>query len=69
MLDHLRLMREWFQKSAELLKNMDPKSAEYYTDWKVLQNDFDDQYRIEFGNDAFLRYQQRQEQANNAAQP
>ena len=64
-LDRLRNLREQFSQAAQPLRNMDQNTPEYFARWTAIQNEFDQQYRLHFGAEAYLRYERQQRMINN----
>ncbi len=57
-LEAFQYLREQFIDSLKQGGTLDPSGPEYAARWQALQNDFDQQFRAQFGYAAFNKYRQ-----------
>ena len=63
---HLQIIRSDFVTALRQGPPLDPKSPEYLARWNALKEIVNQEFRVQFGTDAFLKYQEMARQAGLA---
>lgn len=55
---HLQMIRSDFVTALQRGPQLDPKSPEYMERWNALKDNANDEFRAQFGTDAYMKYQE-----------